>query len=83
MSESNNIYKLYMEQQYNPMDQQYHPGTLDGALTSMLKEVETRIRHLEGGRFTRPNQQAEHAGRLSELKQIKEQLADIIANYVD
>lgn len=75
MSDTNNIYNLYMEN--------YHPGTLDGALTSLLKEVETRIRHLEDGRFTRPNQQAEHAGRLSELKQIRDQLAEMVYNFVD
>lgn len=75
MSDTNNIYNLYMEN--------YHPGTLDGALTSLLEEVETRIRHLEGGRFTRPEQRAEHAGRLSELKKIKDQLADMVANFVD
>jgi len=73
MNDANSIYKLYAESVY----------TLEGEILNMFKEIETRIGHLESNQFRTPEQQAANAGRISELTRIKEQLSDIIANYVD
>ena len=74
MNDTNNIYNLYMEN--------YSPGSLDGELTIMLKEINNKIKQLQEGELM-VTDEVEATAKLEVYEEMKEWLEAIIFNYVD